>query len=267
MFEVINKSTGKRVSVLAVAVDGEYLITPSDDGESFEVGTWDKFKPVPEGYTRQTAIEPEEATKPVTTVLTTHHAETLDLDDTLTKIKTGELTVCVGDSLAITLKDGTEVELVVTDQGDGVVRLESRDCLGINTSATELDAYLDKVYDLLPDALQKHIKETTRIYLRDGSRFAKTHKLFVPSVSEIFPPDECYGDENVYEQLEWYKDVHHRVRADRKGGNSHWYWTGSPYSGNSDRFCCVTSNGNATHDSAINTNGLAPFGCIISKIS
>ncbi|MGN0986013.1 MAG: DUF6273 domain-containing protein, partial [Candidatus Enterenecus sp.] len=164
------------------------------------------------------------------------------------------------------LIDGTEVDLVVTDCDDDTIRLESRDCLGVNTSALGLDSYLEKIYELLPAALKRRVVETERVYLdSDGERFTKRCKLFVPAASEIFPPDECYGDEGLYQQMEWYKDVHNRVRADRRGGDSHWYWTSSASSGNSHYFCGVYSNGDADYGSASLSLGLAPFGCIISK--
>ena len=100
----------------------------------------------------------------------------------------------------------------------------------------------------------------------DGEKYTERCKLFVPAASEIFPPDDCYGDKGLYAQLEWYKNVHNRVRADCKGGDSHWYWTSSPNGSNSGNFCFVSNSGNAFANNASNANGVAPFGCIISKI-
>ena len=127
--------------------------------------------------------------------------------------------------------------------------------------------YLNKVYDNLPDTLKRRIVEVDRVHLNsDGEKYTERCKLFVPAASEIFPPDECYGDKGLYQQMEWYKDVHNRVRADCKGGDSYWYWTSSPNSSLSNSFCCVSGYGTAGNSAASFTSGLAPFGCIISKI-
>lgn len=174
---------------------------------------------------------------------------------------------CLLDDGITRLLDGTEVDLVVTDFDEKTIRLESRDCLGINTSANDLKAYLDRVYALLPEALKKRIVEVERHHLDyKGKKFTDRCKLFVPAASEVFPPEDCYGDKGLYEQMEWYKDVHNRMRADCKWGDSHWYWLSSPHSSNSNLFCIVYSDGNADFNTASSTYGLAPFGCIISKI-
>lgn len=254
MFEVIEKKTGKRRAVYAV------------DGDKFLVSTEDGF--VLRNMALYAPVSQENGTTPEATpcVFSTARHDVTDLDKLLASITSGETTVELGDMISMRLLDGTEVDLVVTNQDDKTVRLESRDCLDVNTSARGLADYLEKVYKLLPDALKKRIVEVERVHLdSDGERYTERCKLFVPSASELFPPDECYGDGGLYEQLEWYKDVHNRVRADCKGGDSHWYWTSSPSSSNSSRFCYVVSSGYAAISDAGDTYGLAPFGCIISK--
>ena len=256
MFHVIEKETGKRLTVYGV------------DGDRFLVGVKDGFK-VRSAYDFA-PVEQEDSAAPVEAApctFATTRKDPADLDALLGGIASGEIPVELGDMISTRLLDGTEVDLVVTDQDDKTVRLESRDCLGVNTSARELASYLRKVYDLLPDALKKRIVEVDRVHLNsDGEKFTERCKLFVPAQSEMFPPDECYGDEGLYQQMDWYKNVHNRVRADRKGGGSHWYWTSSPLSNSSSAFCFVDSNGNAYGSIASVTYGLAPFGCIISKI-
>lgn len=256
MFEVIEKETGKRRTVYAV--QGDRFTVGIEGG--FIVRDMAFFAPVPQEDT----TAPAEA---VPCVFSTTRSENAELDALLARIASGETPVELGDMIYMRLLDGTEVDLVVTDQDEKTIRLESRDCLGINTSARDLDAYLEKVYyKLLPEALKKRIVVVERTHLdSDGDKHTERCKLFVPAASEMFPPDECYGDEGLYTQMEWYKDVHNRVRADRRGGDSHWYWTSSPSSGTSNNFCCVNGNGSASNSNADNTYGLAPFGCIISK--
>ena len=255
MFRVIEKETGKRLMIYSV------------EGDKFLVGANDRFSiRYMTDFIPELQAEDDGQVEATACVFTTTRSDKDDLDNLLADIASGAVPVELGDTISTRLLDGTEVDLVVTDQDDETVRLESRDCLGINTSARELSAYLCKVYDLLPDALKKRIVEVDRVHLNsDGERYTERCKLFVPAASEMFPPDECYGDEGLYQQMDWYKDVHNRVRADRKGGGSHWYWTSSPGSGSSDYFCSVSSNGNADYSDASGTYGLAPFGCIISK--
>ena len=258
MFEVIEKETGKRRTVYAV--QGNRFTVGVESG--FVICDMVLFAPVPQEGGPVETVE----TTPCT--FTTAQNSPTDLDELLAGIASGEIPVKLGDMISTRLLDGTEVDLIVTDQDDKTVRVESRDCLGIHTSARNLGGYLKKVYDLLPAALKNRVVEVERVHLdSDGYEFTERCKLFVPAASEIFSPDECYGDKDLYRQLEWYKDVHNRVRADRKGGDSHWYWTSSPGSSNSNNFCCVSGSGNAYSVSASSAIGVAPFGCIISKVS
>jgi len=255
MFDVVEKTTGKRFKVYAV--EGENFLIWTNGG-GFALVSMCQFAPVQGG-----AVED---VKDVCTLRKSQY-ESADLDTLLYRMASGDIPVETGDTISMRLTDGTEVDLVVTDHDDDTIRFESRDCLGINTSADNLESYLDKVYSLLPEALKKRIIETDRKHIdEDGDSYTEHCKLFVPAASEIFPPDECYGDRGVYQQLEWYRDVHHRVRAEHRGGDSHWYWTSSPNASNSSYFCCVNGNGSANGNGASDAYGLAPFGCIISKI-
>ena len=250
MFDVIEKKTGKRVKVYAV-IQNNFLVI--DDEHRFRYRGMEQFVPV-------SLFEDEK--KSCTFIAA--KKEKVDLADLLDGIMSGEIQVDLGSTIETKLLDGTELDLVVTDQDDNSVRLESRDCLGINTSADNLHDYLVMVYNLLPEALKKRIIEVEREHFdSNGKRFKEKGKLFVPAASEIFPPDECYGDKGLYKQMDWYKDVHNRVRAENKGGYSHWYWTSSVNSGSC--FCIVGINGTAFNYLASAAYGLAPFGCILPK--
>lgn len=61
-------------------------------------------------------------------------------------------------------------------------------------------------------------------------------------------------------QLTWFKTSSNRIK--RVNGSAKYWWERSPYSGISNRFCRVTSSGNADWSYANFRNGLAPFGCI-----
>ena len=259
MFEVIEKATGKRLNVYAV--DGDRFVVGTDTG--FEFQPMALFAPA----TAPSRAEAPEKVQDCPCTISVTESRAADLDAALADLASGKVPTALGSTISTRLLDGTEVDLVVTDFDDKTIRLESRDCLGINTSANDLKAYLDRVYALLPEALKKRIVEVERPHLDcKGKKFTDRCKLFVPAASEVFPPEDCYGDKGLYEQMEWYKDVHNRMRADCKRGDSHWYWLSSPRSDGSNLFCCVYSGGTPTTSGASSGYGLAPFGCIISKI-
>ena len=195
------------------------------------------------------------------------HQNRFDLDDFLKSLQAGRHEMNVGDYFTTRLKKGMEVDFVCTDKDGQSYRFESRDCLARYESMTQIDRFFNAVWAELPDPLTDRIMEIIRLYEEaDGSIDAHHCRLFLPSASEIFPADECYGDQGVYEQLEWYKDVHNRIRAYEKGGAVDWYWTQSPRSGNTTNWCSVNANGHANYNSASNTAVAAPVCFRIPRI-
>lgn len=177
-------------------------------------------------------------------------------EEIISNIKRGQWNPNIGDMVSCKLKDKREIDFVVTDINDDAVRFESRDCLGEKVRYTELEKYCKRTFTLLPDALQAAIMPTERKWLdKEGNLKTGTYKLFVPSCAEIVPEDECIGDKGVYKQLEWYKDRRHRIRFDKKDGDSCWYWTLSAYSGYSAYFVSVGDNGNVSFGSASSAFG------------
>lgn len=190
----------------------------------------------------------------------------MDLADILGRIERGELKLSIGYSLLVGMKDGKKVEFVVTAVDDEAYRFESRDCLGKYVPMTKIQGFFDEVWGNLPDVLKNHIVPTERPYLSKGNLKSISRKLFLPSAAEIFPPEDCYGDKGLYEQMDWYKDVHNRVRAFEGGGNADWYWTQSEYSGNSTYCCGVARSGGASYYSASSTRIAAPVCFRISRL-
>lgn len=259
MFEVIEKKTGKKVMVYGLRGD-EFLVR-NEERNCFEFQDMIFYKPVPEN-------SPQVISQKVPCVFSfTVRQDEDDLNELLYRMEIGDQSVKLGDMISFKLLDETDVDMVVTDYDDSMIRLESRDCLEFTTSAQTLDSYLDRIEALMPSALLDRAIVVERPHVdAKGRRYTEKRQLFVPAASEIFPPDECYGDKGLYQQLEWYKDVRNRIRKRGRDGDVHWYWTGSPYSSNSNGFCYVSSSGNASCYSANGAYGLAPFGCIISKI-
>ena len=201
-----------------------------------------------------------------TALLTRAQNDVMDLDTMLHLIEKGQIALNLGDTFRITLKDeSTDVDLVVTDQDKMFVRFESRDCVGEYITGNQLRAFTDKMYDLLPDALQAHIVDAFRMYINGGSLCAKQVKLFVPTASEIFDPNENNSLECIYDQLEWYKNPRNRIRLGHCGrGISCCYWTESEFEANDACNSIVGSAGNAGARERIKM-GAAPFCFLIKK--
>lgn len=162
--------------------------------------------------------------------------------------------------------DGQAFTMVVTDVTDEYVRFESRDCLGKEVAwneeggteggypASDVHKYLnEELWKLLPEELRAVISPCERKTLVDGEEETFTANLFLPTASEIFDDEDCYGDMGLYEQLEYYKDRRHRMRGAAGGEDTEWYWLASVGSGNSTLACYVSSYGDANDGSATST--------------
>ena len=164
----------------------------------------------------------------------------------------------VDDVMAFDLLDGRHIECAVTDIDDNAIRFDSVDCLGDDMTYGKVEKWLDRIDHLLPDELRKAIVDTERKHTINGKKISRLERLFLPAASELFSGDSVLGDEDLYKQMDWYKDRRHRTRMDEHNGNSTAYWTSSQHSGNSTSFCHVSYNGDASTGSASYTWLSAP---------
>lgn len=164
----------------------------------------------------------------------------------------------VDDVMAFDLLDGRHIECAVTDIDDNAIRFDSVDCLGDDMTYGKVEKWLDRIDHLLPDELRKAIVDTERKHTINGKKISRLERLFLPAASELFSGDSVLGDEDLYKQMDWYKDRRHRTRMDEHNGNSTAYWTSSQHSGNSTHFCQVNGSGNANSRSASDTWLSAP---------
>ena len=67
---------------------------------------------------------------------------------------------------------------------------------------------------------------------------------------------------NALFQFDYYKTASNRVKKLGKTGSAYLWWERSPYYYNSTTFCSVYSDGTANNNSAGDSCGLSPFGCI-----
>lgn len=166
----------------------------------------------------------------------------------------------VGDSVDDVLENGEKVTFVVTEVTDQYVRFESRDCIGGEDvkwnkndnnkggiAESDIQKYLDtKIWGLLPEDLRAVISDTNRKYMDGSEEKEYVTKLFLPAASEVFDEDDCYGDEGLYEQLEYYKDRRNRMRSAAQEEDMVWYWLASVRSGSSTYACRVGHHGFAS---------------------
>lgn len=167
----------------------------------------------------------------------------------------------VDDVMAFDLLDGRHIECAVTDIDDNAIRFDSVDCLGDDMTYGKVEKWLDRIDHLLPDELRKAIVDTERKHTINGKKISRLERLFLPAASELFSGDSVLGDEDLYKQMDWYKDRRHRTRMDEHNGNSTAYWTSSQHSGNSAYFCSVNLYGNANTNSTASASWLSAPVC------
>lgn len=63
-------------------------------------------------------------------------------------------------------------------------------------------------------------------------------------------------------QFDYYKTSANRVKKKGDSGSAYYWWERSPFSGYSNGFCFVYSDGSANFSYASGAGGIAPFGCI-----
>lgn len=192
-----------------------------------------------------------------------------------------EMQYQVGDVVISELRNGNPQEWVITDLGKDYIRFEARDCIKdaeheINREWTNvggialsgMQGYLDnEIWALLPDDLQEVIATVDRKYMDGKEEKTYQTKLFLPSASEVFDENNCFGEENLYEQLDYYKDRHHRVKLNGFGCGSAYWWLSSPASGIAAYFCLVATAGAAGYSNASSSLGVAPCFQIVSSKS
>lgn len=170
-----------------------------------------------------------------------------------------------GDYKRDKMADGQNFTMVVTDVTNEYVRFESRDCVGEEVEWNEdgstkggypfsdIHKYLNKeLFQRLPEELKNVIGLAERKTLQDGEEKSFNALLFLPAASEVFGEDDCYGDEGLYEQLEYYKDRRHRMKGKAEGEDTCYWWLASVGSGNSTYACGVYSGGYANSWNASN---------------
>lgn len=153
-------------------------------------------------------------------------------------VHAGSSPLNIGDEIDIVLKTGEKVTLVCERAGHRSATfftknlLEDAHCMSANWAAengeqlSTMEAYLGKLFRLLPDELQGIITEPLRL-LRE---------------KEVFGENE-YGKEETCEPLPRYFKEENRVKT--LTGVPFPYWLASPHASNSTGFCRVERDGSS----------------------
>ena len=166
-----------------------------------------------------------------------------------TNIKNDTSPLNIGDEIDIVLKTGEKVTLVCERVGHRSATfftknlLEDAHCMSVNWAAengeqlSTMDAYLSKLFRLLPDDLQGIITEPLRL-LRE---------------KEVFGENE-YGKEETCEPLPRYFKEENRIKT--LTGVPFPYWLASPNATNATYFCTVGSAGSSSDGYASSSFGV-----------
>lgn len=116
----------------------------------------------------------------------------------------------------------------------------------------------------LPADLKAVIKPVVKITAKSGKNemlVPSVDKLFVLSEQEIFGRKiySCGGEGKWYD---WYKRENSLYGKCKQNGERDWRWERSPHSGNTTRFCRVSTNGPASNSNASHSRGVSFGFCV-----
>lgn len=166
-----------------------------------------------------------------------------------TNIKNDTSPLNIGDEIDIVLKTGEKVTLVCECVGHRSATfftknlLEDTHCMNVNWAAengeqlSTMEAYLGKLFLLLPDDLQEVVTEPLRL-LREKEVFGKN----------------VYGNEEVCEALPRYFKKENRIKT--LSGIPFPYWLATPYVKGTTSFCRTDSGGSDSYSGASYSYGV-----------
>ena len=118
---------------------------------------------------------------------------------------------------------------------------------------------------MLPDDLKAVIKpceKLTRTSGADNAPLGKTiDHIFVLSEQEIYGR-KIYSGGNEGHWYDWYRQENNEYGKCTQNGERDWRWERSPYSGDANYFCYVSSSGNAYYSAAATGIGVSFGFCV-----
>ena len=171
----------------------------------------------------------------------------------------------VNDSIRCKLKDGSDIFIDIGGinvYGQDEVLFCIRDSFGgyemneRNTNnggfpQSKMLRHMNDILRLLPDDLQavitpRHITQEFR-----GGKYECDTKLWIPSIYEVYGEDMAeYACDIGERQIPFFKDPKNRIKFERGGKYSIYWWLRSPYVGGTTYFWNVNTYGNCSCGSA-----------------
>ena len=184
----------------------------------------------------------------------------------------------VGSELEIVLKDGSTVifQLAANDVYGGHKAFVSKDCVldeaPMNHEWTNDGGWIEsdmrnrtmkKLLELLPDELREIIvPRQIRQNIHD-KKVGSEDLIWIPSYTEVVGPNGWGARADVGDvHFPLFDSERARVKQDRAGKETTWWWLRSPYTGVAAYFYYITTSGSNTNGSASNAYGVA-FGFLI----
>lgn len=165
-----------------------------------------------------------------------------------------------------TLSDDTTCLAIVGQKNSlseiGYMNSSNTNTGGWNSSARR--TWCNSVYkDAIPSDFRTLFKQHKNLSGTGGGSSSGTQQttdyFALPAEIEVFGSTK-YSVAGEGSQFKYYETSANRVKALGEGGTTSYWWERSPY--RSSYFCLVSSTGRADFNSAFETFGLAPFGCI-----
>lgn len=226
------------------------------------------------------ALEPlEEPMKPSLTI-TRKSVERGSWRDIAEIINSGETyrMLSVEDSLSCKLTDGSFASIDVLDINDEEVAFGFHQSFGdseMNMRNTNAGGFPESrmlqhlntnIMKLLPDELLEVITPRHIVQNFGGKKFECDAKLWLPSLYEVFGEEYArYCCDENERQFEFFKNPQNRVKFQRDGQYSIYWWLRSPNVGHATTFWSVNADGNVGNYYASNSFGVCP--CFIIRKS
>lgn len=185
----------------------------------------------------------------------------------------------VGDSIKCKLKDDSNIFIDIGGiniYGQGEVVFSIRDSFGDyemngrNTNRggfpqSKMNRHMEEIFKLLPDELQSVITPRHITQEFNGEKFECDTKLWLPSIYEVYGEERAESACDAGEkQIPLFENPKNRIKFNRNGNQSIWWWLRSPYLGSSTSFWNVSYGGGCNNFGASYSFGVCPC-FIISK--
>lgn len=184
----------------------------------------------------------------------------------------------IGSEVEVTLKDGTPVvfQLAANDVYGGHKAFVSKDCIldeaPMNHEWTNDGGWVEsdmrnrtmkKLLELLPDELREIIvPRQIRQNIHD-KKVGSEDLIWIPSYTEVVGPNGWGARADVNDvHFPLFDSERARVKQDRAGKETTWWWLRSPATGTATTFYSIATSGSSNAVSAPNSYGVA-FGFLI----